>query len=681
MSGELQPIQVLPGVEPSTDRSSTTTQHYTNAKHIRFVGGFPEKIGGWESLSLDFGEAIDGKTRSIFSYKLSGYIRYLIGTNTRLYDLFGSVATNITPVKTSTIAIADSLDTYYGTLSSDPLATIDGSTTITVTDTAHKFQVGDTATLSGASTTNGIPAGEINTDQYVRSVTTNSWTFIVSTAATATGSGGGASVVRTSGHITVNSTSHALGDGDRVKIASAADTGGITAAQINLEHIIRNVTTNAFDVYTTGTATSSVSSGGGASTTYQKPIDSGTEDTLQGQGYGVGLYGVGLYGVSKSSSATTSARIWSHDRFGDLTISCAGQGTGIYSWDGDTSEAPVLVTNAPTTVNYVFTSNDIVVALGYDGSSNVGNGITWSDQGGITNWSTGQAGSDRIEGAGRFISHAPASSENLLFTENQTYTFRYIGASTGGVLTWQTRFLENIGLIAQNARVSVSGVVYWMGLNNFYMWRGATVEVIPSNSGTESTLRNYVFEDINRAQKDKCFAWYNTKFREVWFHYPSAASNEPDRIARFNIDTFEWTLDELTRTAAEYPSILTQNPYLTNDSSVVYLHENGLDADGSGMDWTFTTPFLFGGTNTIEHAAFIPDQSMTGNVTVNIKTKNYPSSASNIYNKTYTITPNTERVPTEINGRYFQYTVSGSDAGQEFTSGQWYHELKRSSLK
>lgn len=679
MPDELIPIEVLEGVEPSTDSTPSSTPHWVFSKRIRFVNGYPEKIGGWQSLTTDDNDTILGSARSIFSYKLNGFTYYLIGTNEKLYVLFGTALTNITPVKTTTIAIADSLDTYYATLGSNPIATVDGSTTVTITDNAHKFRAGDTVTISGVpGAVNGIPAANLNGDQFIRTVSTNSYTIIVNTAATSTGSGGGASVVRASGIITVNATAHGLTENDRVKLASAADTGGILAADINAEFPIFNVTANTFDVFTEGTATSSVTGGGGASTTYQEPINFGPADTILGQGYGLGLYGVGLYGVSKVSSNTIPPRIWSHDRFGDLTVSTPGDQGAIYSWNSSTTAAPAPVTNAPP-ANYVFVSNNIVVALGYDSANTTEqeNGISWSDQGGITNWTTGQAGSDVIEGAGKFLSHASTRGENLLFTENQVYIFRYIG----GQFIWQTQLLEpGVGIIAQNARVGVTGAVYWMANNNFYMWRGGNVEVIPSNSDTKSTCLKYVFDDINFGQKEKIFCWYNSEFREVWWHYPSSNSNEPDRVVRVNVDTFSWAIDEHNRTAAEYPAVLSQTPYLIGTDNVIYLHENGLNDDGSGMDWSLKSNLIFGGTDTIQHAAFIPDQTMTGSMNVNLKTRNYPSS-SNIISNDYTVTSTTDRVSTTVNGRFFQYTLSGNDLNQTLEFGRWFQEVKRSSPK
>ncbi len=681
MSGELVPIQIAAGVEPSTDKPEATTQHYTFADKIRFVGGYPEKIGGWSAVSLDEQESLTGVSRSIFSYNLNSYNRYLIGSNTALFDLTGTNLTNITPLQTVSVAAANSLATYYGTLVNNPIATVNGSNTITITDAAHKLQAGDVITLSGSSAVNGIPAGNINTTQFVRSVTTNSYTIIVGTAATSTGSGGGASVVRATGIITLTKASHGLSNGARVAISGATATGGITALQINLETIIRNVTTNTFDIVTAGTATSSVSSGGGASTVYFPQIASGFADTITGSGYGLGLYGVGLYGVSKLASNQTPARLWSHARFGDLTLSAFNNQSDIYQWDGDVTVAPVKVTNSPP-ANYVFVSNEIVVALGYDAAlaSANPNGISWSNQGGLTNWTTGQAGSDTIEGAGKWLSHLNVRGVNLLFTDNQVYTFRYIG----GQFIWETLLLEaGIGIIGQNARVAASGVGYFMGVDNFYMWRGANIEIIPSNSGEESTILRYVFDNLNYGQAEKIFAWYNAKYREVWWHYPSKASNECDRIARYNIDTQVWTMDTIDRTAGEYPSVLTQNPVLIGSDNNVYLHENGLNANGAGMAWQLTTNKVFGGTDTVQVGAIIPDmQGLTGSFNMNVITQNYPLGAD-VSNTNYPI-PDASgrgRISVEKNGRFVQLNMTGDTLDQQVSFGQWYMEVKKGSPK
>ena len=70
-----------------------------------------------------------------------------------------------------------------------------------------------------------------------------------------------------------------------------------------------------------------------------------------------------------------------------------------------------------------------------------------------------------------------------------------------------------------------------------------------------------------------------------------------------------------------------------------------------------------------------------GSLNVNLKVKDYPSSA-NIVDRNYTVTTaTTDRVATEINGRYWQYILSGNTVDQDIELGQWYQEVKRSSPK
>ena len=52
------------------------------------------------------------------------------------------------------------------TLGSDPIATTNGSSEITITDVNNGAEVGDYITISGATTTNGINATALNT-QFV----------------------------------------------------------------------------------------------------------------------------------------------------------------------------------------------------------------------------------------------------------------------------------------------------------------------------------------------------------------------------------------------------------------------------------------------------------------------------------------------------------------------------------
>ena len=134
LRSEYRPIDIIAGVQPSTDMTAMFTRHYTYTDKIRFVYGKPQKIGGWATFEMDNGDTISGYTRSYFSDFINGKHYGVIGTHTKLFSLIGSRLTNITPLTTATTAVASSLDTHYDTLGADPLAAVDGSMVVTVTD-------------------------------------------------------------------------------------------------------------------------------------------------------------------------------------------------------------------------------------------------------------------------------------------------------------------------------------------------------------------------------------------------------------------------------------------------------------------------------------------------------------------------------------------------------------------
>lgn len=676
LPSQLIPIDTVPGVQPITDWTALATPHYTFSDKVRFWRGIPQKIGGWVKFAFEFGATIMGAARTLYSAVIGNVAVTVIGTNSYVYALYGQELTNITPIDTTAIPIADSLDTDYGTLAANPISTQIGTGYLTIADThADLYQINDNYTLAGATTTNGILNTAINAQHVIRSLDVNAVTILVSGTASSTGSGGGASVVRSTGLMTVNAVAHGQPNGDRTEILDAVDTGGILAVDINKEFIVRNSLTDSFGIMTAGTATSSVSAGGGGATTYQKQLEAGNADQSFGVGYGLGLYGAGLYGTSKSSvSGISYPRIWFMDRFGDRVLMTPGNQGAVYIWDGSLATAPSILTNAPTDVNYLFVSDNILVTFGHQ---NVSNQIFASDQGDATQWtasSTNQVFQDVIEGAARLISHVPVLGVNLIFTPSQTYRFSYIGLPN----IWDIELLDNsVGIIAPMARVSVNNIAYWMGSNNFYRWSGANVEQIPSNSQDQCTMLKYVFGNINQGQISKCFAWYNDKFNEVWFHYPSASSNECDRLARLSIGDNVWSPDTMDRTCAEYPQTLFNNPRLISSTDNLYTHELGNDDDVAPLAFTLRSNLRTSGKTTGLITGFVPDSVQTGAININLIGKQWPQVSATTYNKSFGIEDSGVRENIQIGGRYWQYTWSGAVLGQNWIMGAWQELVQK----
>lgn len=683
MKEQIRPIEILPGVDK--DNTPLATQFYTDADGIRFYNGSPEKVGGCDSLTFNNGATIQGACRTIYSQRVTNIFWTLYGTSSHLYSSSGTTLTNITPLTTVTTSIPNSLATNYTTLGSNPITTTLGSATVTIAHTAHKLQGGDSIILSGAAGVGGIPAGNFNTTQMVRSTTTNSYTIIVATIATSAATGGGASVIEATNLITVTQTAHGFLDGNRILIAGATTTGGIPNTEINIQHIIRNVTTNNYSFSNLTKATSAVTAGGGSDTTVQGEIPVGPVNASFGIGYGMGRYGVGLYGVAKTSSdLLVQPRIWSFDRFGNNVVMTPGSQTGLYQWTGNNSLAPALITNAPTAINSVFVSNEIIVTLGADG---IPNRVKWSDQGNSTVWTgtaVNQAGEDDIEGAGEFLAQANVRGVNLLFTPTQLYTMRYLGRP----LIWEIKQVDDAqGIIGPNAHVVVNGICYWMGQNDFYQYNGGVVSSMPSNSTTRvNYLRRYVFDNLSTTQYSKCFAWYNPFFNEVWFHYPDANSNECNRIARYNVIEQHWVPDTWDRTAAESPHILNIYPKLIGSNNIVYRHENGVNDDGIPLAFILTGPVFQGSRNLVQNMRILPDSIQDGTIDFTIRSLPYAQSTQPKYASTdgtnsttptvFSVEGTSDFISFYITNRLWQYTWEQDVLNGNWRMGTWIEYIK-----
>ena len=180
----LSKIQFRPGVNRETT-SYGDENGWFNSDLIRFRKGRPEKMGGWSRLSSN---TIQGTGRSLHVWAALDGSKYMgLGTETKFYIEEGGGYNDVTPIRTTT------------TLGANPLKT--GSATsgvLTVTAPSHGAVNGDFVTLSGATTTDGVTAAQINTEHELTLIDSNSYTIPTAGAASSgSTAGGGSSVVAT----------------------------------------------------------------------------------------------------------------------------------------------------------------------------------------------------------------------------------------------------------------------------------------------------------------------------------------------------------------------------------------------------------------------------------------------------------------------------------------------------
>ena len=180
----LSKINFRPGVNKETT-SYGDENGWFDSDLIRFRKGRPEKMGGWERLSSN---TIEGTGRSLHVWAALDGSKYMgLGTETKFYIEEGGGYNDVTPIRATT------------TLGANPLTTgTAGTGAITVTAPAHGAVDGDFVTLSGATTTDGITAAQINTEHELTLIDSNSYSITTTgTSSSGATAGGGSSVVAT----------------------------------------------------------------------------------------------------------------------------------------------------------------------------------------------------------------------------------------------------------------------------------------------------------------------------------------------------------------------------------------------------------------------------------------------------------------------------------------------------
>lgn len=159
----------------SVNATTNVAGGWYDADKIRFRAGMPEKLGGWTRVS-NF--TFLGVCRSLWNWvTLAGLNLMGVPTNIKVYIERDGSYFDITPIRVTT------------TLGANPF-TGNGTSTVTVTATAHGGNTGDYVTFSGAT---GTYDTTFNAEFTITVVTANSYTINAGTAIVA-GSYGGSAV-------------------------------------------------------------------------------------------------------------------------------------------------------------------------------------------------------------------------------------------------------------------------------------------------------------------------------------------------------------------------------------------------------------------------------------------------------------------------------------------------------
>ena len=375
----------------------------------------------------------------------------------------------------------------------------------------------------------------------------------------------------------------------------------------------------------------------------------GIADAAVNTGYGSNFYGYYAYGVARpDTGSVTPATTWSLDTFGEYLIACSSADGKIYEWQLDfaTPTIAAVITNAPTGCAAVMsTAERFIFALGASSNPRL---VKWCDQESDTNWTpsaTSQAGDFELQTVGTLKAGKKVRGINLLFTDVDVHTATYVGLPY--VYSFE-KAASGCGLISAQAVAAIDTAAMWMSTSGFWIFDGY-VKPLPCD------VSDYVFQNLNYNQASKVYAVHNSKYGEVWWFYPSNASNEVDSYVTYNYRENHWNIGSLSRTAGVDRGVYLQ-PLMVSSDGFIYEHEVGYDYD-SGVLYAESGPLEIGqGDNIMSVRQVIPDEQTLGEVVVSFKSRLYPTSTESSHG------PYSASQPTDVrfSGRLVKVKYTGA---------------------
>ena len=349
----------------------------------------------------------------------------------------------------------------------------------------------------------------------------------------------------------------------------------------------------------------------------------GRADSGQNLAYGGGTYGAAAYGVPRPNTvAYLPATVWSLDAWGEDLVGCSDTDGKVYLWALDPATPAAAVSGAPVGCQGIVVAEaGFLLALGAGGD---GRKVAWCDERNITQWTadaTNQAGDYDLTTVGTLQCGKTVAGGVLAFTDVDVWRAAYVGTP---LVFGFNRVGSGCGVISKGAVAARDSIAVWMGRGGFWLFDGQSVQPL------DCEVQDHVFGDMNADQVSKVSAVHLADFGEVWWFYPSAASDECDRYVAWAYRESArqsrnvWTIGELSRLSGSgrgvYPT-----PLMVDSSGYLYEHETGV-AYGGAQPFIETGPIELGqGDAQAEVQRLVPDELVDGDLTATFYGRLWPN--------------------------------------------------------
>jgi hypothetical protein len=405
-------------LRPGIDRQSSQTSGeggWWDSNRVRFRGGVPEKMGGWQRLSS---APLDGRVRALSVWSLlSGEVMLAAGSHTKLYLWQGGAYFDVTPLA-RTRAI------------SNGIATTAGSVVVTISFTsAHGALDGDILTFDALSGLSRVPWGV---------------------------SVGG---VALSGDLTVTRVVSATA----VEITAAAPAASTVAAG--------GGSATATFYLPSGRPDQTPGQGYGAGA-YSRGNYGGAADVaakvLAARFWALDAWGEVLLAVPLDGALYS----WAPGAGGAIDARAARVVNGVAA-DGPPLQIGRMLVAMPQRQVLLLGASALNSESAYDPML-----VRWSDIEDFAFYraaADNAAGSVRLQGGTEIRAGFNTQLQTLIWTDTTLHGLRFIGQP----LIYRVDILgRSCGIIGPKAFAEVNSTVYWMGEGNFWAFRGGAPELL-----------------------------------------------------------------------------------------------------------------------------------------------------------------------------------------------------------
>ena len=485
------------GVQPGIKRDGTTfeSREFSDGVWCRFQRGIPKKIGGYNTLSNTF----NGIPRGMIMNAYNG-VNYVFAGNQNGLDVFttgqsfgiGSgpysaiMATGYAPFTIAT----NTTTSFTISSSTDYTSTFPAGTKVVFSKliTSGAFVVGTSYTIASVGTTNFTLIGA------------SSNTVGVSFIATGVGTGTGTATTNQTANstiYTVSSSSFAVGI-TTVNFGSAISGTLSTVYLANTYFQTDSRLLWQFD--------------------YQYSPLGGTLNLISHPGLNLNNIDNGVASqVYIGSTIPNANNQWVM--------------TGLADTSGTSpTYKPIVVDGGVCVLHpfiFVYGSN------GFIANNNVSS--VYANQS-LTDWNGPLANQVNVA-SGKIVKGMPvrggtSSPSGLFWATDSLIRVSFVNNPP---TYWQYDIVSSqISIMSSSAVVEMDGLYFWMGVDRFYVYNGQ-VNVLPNDKNV-----NWLFDNINYAQRQKVWATKVPKYNEIWFFYPRGSATECTDAIIYNTKDKIW---------------------------------------------------------------------------------------------------------------------------------------------